>query len=111
MKEADIRKQVKALSEFYRDVLIYALVNGLLFFIWLVFNRTGEFWPKYIILIWGIMLIFKAYRKDLFPIFLQHLSFLTPEWEEKKVDELMENYYQQRKIHLTHKTRGKASKV
>lgn len=100
MKDADIRKRVKTLKALYMEAASYVGVNALFILIWLIFDRSETFWPKYVLLIWGILLVFKAYRKNLFPFFFSRISFLTPEWENKKVDELMGRRHHQRKIQL-----------
>ena len=88
-KEDEIRKKIKSLKRFYTDVINFAVVNTILIFIWLTFDKTGTFWPKYVLLIWGILLLFKAYRMGVIPLIFQRTSFLTHEWEEKKVRELL----------------------
>jgi hypothetical protein len=102
MKEYDVRQKVKALKSLYKDLSLYVAVNALFILIWAVFNRGETFWPKYILLIWGIALVVQAYRRGLLPLILYHLSFLTPEWEERKVEELVgrKGRSQQRKIRL-----------
>lgn len=100
IKEEDIRKQVKSLKRFYMDSFTFAIVNAFLILIWLVFDRSATFWPKYVMLVWGIALIFKAYRMGVLPLFSHHLAFLTPEWEEKKIKELSRTHQNQRKVQL-----------
>ena len=99
-KEEDIRKQVKSLKRFYMDSFTFAIVNVVLILLWFVVDRSAIFWPKYVIVIWGISLIFKAYRMGVLPLFFHHLSFLTPEWEEKKIKELTISHEDQRRVPL-----------
>ncbi len=101
-KEEQIRKKVRALRQFYRDLITFCVGNAAFILIWLTFENGGPFWPKYVLLVSGIALIFKAYRMNVFPLFLHHFSFLTPEWEEKKVQELLKKPELQQKIHLSH---------
>ena len=61
-REEEVRKKVKVLKRFYTDVIYFGVVTLILTLIWLTFDRTGSFWPKYVIVIWGIALIFKAFR-------------------------------------------------
>lgn len=105
MKEQEARKKVKALKGLYMDVLTYVFVNMILILLWLTFDRGGLFWPKYVIVIWGIVLGFKAYRKDVIPLVLHHISFLTPEWETKKIRELKGHHPVQRKVHLNRRVK------
>lgn len=100
IKEEDVRKQVKSLKRFYMDGFTFAIVNMALILVWLVMDRSATFWPKYVIVTWGLVLIFKAYRMGILPLFSQRLSFLTPEWEEKKIKELIGNHQEQRRVHL-----------
>lgn len=100
IKEEDIRKQVKSLKRFYMESFNFAIVNAALILVWLVNDRGATFWPKYVIVIWGIALIFKAYRMGILPLFFQQFSFLTTEWEEQKIKELTGNHQGQRRIYL-----------
>lgn len=100
IKEEEIRKQVKSLKRFYMDGFTFALVNALLILIWAIVDGGENFWPKYVIVIWGIALLFKAYQMGIFPLFFHHLSFMTPEWEEKKIKELTGDHQIQRRVRL-----------
>ncbi|MBA3813918.1 MAG: 2TM domain-containing protein [Alphaproteobacteria bacterium] len=100
-KENDVRKQVKLLKRFYMDSFTFAVVNVALIVVWLSIDRGVTFWPKYVIVIWGIALVFKAYRMGIIPLFLQNLSFLTPEWEEKKIKKLTGVHQEQRRVQLS----------
>jgi ABC-type iron transport system FetAB permease component len=100
IKEENIRKQVKSLKRFYMESFTFAIVNAVLILVWAVTDRDATFWPKYVILIWGIALIFKAYRMGVLPLFFHQLSFLTTEWEEQKVKELIGGAQEQRRIYL-----------
>lgn len=100
VSEEDIRKKVKSLKRFYMDSFTFAIVNVSLIFVWIIVDKSTIFWPKYVMLVWGLALAFKAYRMGLFPLFFYHLSFLTEEWEEQKIKELMGHDHLQRKIQL-----------
>ncbi len=100
MKEEEVRQRVKALRGFYMDIIWFVLGNALFIFIWLAFDRRGAFWPKYIFLVWGATLLVEAYRKGILDFFSSRISFLTPEWEEEKIDQLIGPRYDQRKIRL-----------
>lgn len=101
LAEEEIRTRVKRLKRFYMDLTVYTCVNGLLILIWLTLDRSSDFWPKYVIVVWGFALAFRAYQLDLMPFVFQYISFLNPEWEEKKIAELTgENGTFQRKILL-----------
>lgn len=89
LEEQEIRKKIKLLKRFYMDVINFIIVNFILILIWWTFDQTGTFWPKYVIVIWGIVLIFKAYRMGVTPLIFHRASFLNHDWEEKKVKEIM----------------------
>lgn len=89
LNEEEIRKKIKVLKRFYMDVTNFAIVNAILIVIWLTFDKTGTFWPKYVLLIWGILLVLKGYRMGVFPFIFPRSSFLNREWEERKVREIL----------------------
>ena len=100
MKEQEARKKVKALKGLYVEGISFAFVNIVLIIIWLMVDGGGPFWPKYVIVVWGIVLAFKAYNLSIIPLFFHHISFLTSEWEERKIEDIMEHRHAQRKVHL-----------
>lgn len=99
-KEDDVRKQVKSLKRFYMDGIVFAVVNSILILVWLTMDTGSIFWPKYVLLVWGIALLFKAYKLGGLTFFSHHLYFLTSEWEEKKIKELTRDHQDQRRIQL-----------
>ncbi|HUX78987.1 MAG TPA: 2TM domain-containing protein [Alphaproteobacteria bacterium] len=100
MKEEEVRKRVKALRGLYMDLIWFVLGNALFTLIWLSFDQSGAFWPKYIFLVWGVALAVDAYRKGILDLFSSHISFLSPEWEEEKIEQLLGPRQDQRKIRL-----------
>lgn len=106
LKEDEVRKKIKHLKQFYMDIINFLVVNIILTLIWFTFDKTGTFWPKYVILIWGILLVFKAYRMKLMYFIFPRSSFLTPDWEEKKVKEILRKEAMHRK-HTPHKKDNK----
>lgn len=100
MKEQEAREKVKGLRGFLGDIVRFLFVNALFIFIWFMFDSSGAFWPKYVLLVWGIGLVIQGYREGVLPLVLDYLSFLTPEWEEKKIEELIGRQHIQRKIRL-----------
>src|ERR1051326_3977447 len=99
LHENEIRKRVKALKRFYMDVINYIIVNVILSLIWFTFDKTGTYWPKYVILVWGLALIFKAYRTGAVSLILPSASFMSEDWEEKKAREIMRRREFHRKTH------------
>jgi len=89
LREEEIRKKVKILKKFYLDVIYFGIVNFILILIWLTFDRTGTFWPKYVIVVWGVALIFRAYRMGVIPFMFHRVAFLNQDWEDKKVREIV----------------------
>lgn len=100
IKEEEIRKKVKLLKRFYMDSFTFAIVNTFLILVWIVVDKSATFWPKYVMLVWGMALIFKAYRMGIIPLFFHRLSLLTAEWEEQKIKELTGHDQSQRKVQL-----------
>lgn len=100
MKEQEAREKVKGLRGFLGNMVRFFLVNALFIFIWFMFDSSGTFWPKYVLLVWGIGLVIQGYREGVLILVLDYLSFLTPEWEEKKIEELTDRQHIQRKIRL-----------
>ena len=107
LNEDEIRKRIKVLKQFYMDIINFVVVNIILALIWFTFDKTGTFWPKYVILIWGILLVFKAYRMRLLFFIFPHSSFLTHDWEEKKVREMLKKQSLTRKPAHQKKEEGK----
>jgi len=92
LEEEDIRKKVKALRRFYMDMANFAAVNVVLIVIWWTFDKTGTFWPKYVIVVWGILLVFRASRLGLIPFIFHRMPFFSDTWEERKVTEMMRRH-------------------
>jgi len=109
VNEEEVRKRIKRLKQFYMDIINFLVVNLILTLIWFTFDKTGAFWPKYVILIWGILLVFKAYRMRLMYFIFPRSSFLTPDWEEKKVREILRKEASHRK-HIHPKTETETEK-
>lgn len=93
--EHEIRLHVKVLKSFYEEFCFYALICLGLVLAWL-FQGGGQFWPIWMIAIWGVPLFLKASRigvisESFYNIFnnLRHmLPIFRPEWEEQKVEQL-----------------------
>lgn len=88
-KEEQIRKKVKRLQRFYMNVINYFVFNTIFTLTWYIFDHENVFWPKYVMFIWGLVLFFKAYKIGILPFVSEYTTFLTSEWEEKKIRELM----------------------
>lgn len=97
MREDDIRKKIKILKRFYMEIINFIVVNAALVIIWLTFDRTGTFWPKYVLFIWGVLLVFKAYRMRLFSLIFPHVTLFNHDWEEKKVREFLRKQHKQQR--------------
>ncbi|MBY0501282.1 MAG: 2TM domain-containing protein [Alphaproteobacteria bacterium] len=100
LSEEEVRKKVRALRRLYIDTTTFVVMNIALILIWLTFDSSSIFWPKYVILISAIALIFRAYRMNIFPLFCNRIPFLTKEWEDKKVKEMMGHHDVQKKVTL-----------
>src|SRR5690348_17270330 len=98
--EAEARQHVKNLKRFYMDGLVFITVNVLLILVWAITDTSDIFWPKYVLLVWGLSLLFKAYRFGVLSFVSHHLTLLASEWEERKIKELSQNHGDQRRIQL-----------
>ncbi len=82
-KYQEAKERVKEIKGFYGHLFSYIVVNGFLLFINLYFSpkHLWFFWPM---MGWGIGLLFHAFGVfDIFP-------FLGKDWEQKKIDEILE---------------------
>jgi len=83
-KYEEAKARVNELRDFYRNFLTYAGVNILLITINLVTN-PGTLWFYWVTIFWGIGIILHATK-----VFIFKDKFLGKEWEEKKINEMME---------------------
>lgn len=87
-KELEIRARVKALRNFYRDAIYYALMSLGVIIIW-AFSGGGYFWPIFVIVVFAISLIQKALDIGVFPKLSELLPFVDDKWEEQQVTSLL----------------------
>jgi len=84
MSEEEIReiatKRVRAKRGFYSHLIAYIIVNLMLVAIW-YFTGHGYFWPMWVMLFWGIGLIFNAVAA-----FSRH----DISWETKEIEKEVE---------------------
>jgi uncharacterized membrane protein len=84
MSEEEIReiatKRVRAKRGFYSHLTAYIIVNLMLVAIW-YFTGAGYFWPMWVMLFWGIGLIFNAVAA-----FSKH----DISWEMKEIEKEVE---------------------
>ncbi len=77
------KKRVHAVRAFYTHLMIYLIVNAILFLINL-FNRSGGWWFFWPLIGWGIGVIFQGFNT-----FFPHGIFGN-KWEEKKIREYLD---------------------
>jgi hypothetical protein len=53
-------QRIKRRRDFLWHLVTYAVINGLLVFVWAIGPRTS-FWPMWLLVFWGIGLAFHAY--------------------------------------------------
>jgi pilus assembly protein TadC len=84
------KKRVEDIKGFYSHLLVYIGVN---FFIFLInlFTSRGIWWFKWPLIGWGIGLLFHGLSVFVFP------TFLSKEWEDKKIKEIMEKEKNEKK--------------
>ena len=94
--EKDVHGYVRYLKNFYGELSVYILVITISLIVWLLMGG-GYFWPLWIILIWGIVLLLKASRLHVINPFLyegahklrEKLPFIRPQWQEEKIQEIL----------------------
>lgn len=94
----DVEKHVIALKNFYGELTFYIATIALCSLFWLFKDGVGaEFWPKWIVFMWGISLFIKASKLHIidFSIYKllnevrSKLPFLHKSWEAEKVNEII----------------------
>jgi hypothetical protein len=83
-KYEEAKKRVKALKGFYRNLFTYVAVNLLLIVINLI-TSPDSLWFYWVTIFWGIAIVLHASK-----VFILKGKFLGKEWEEKKINEMME---------------------
>jgi fatty acid desaturase len=78
-KYKQAKKRVKALKEFYTHLAIYLAVIALLFFI--DYSDRGNWWVHWPAMGWGVAVVIQGVSIGVF----------SPDWEEKKIKEIMES--------------------
>ena len=76
------RRRVKAMRDFYSHFSVYCIVNSALFL--MNYFQGGRWWFYWATIGWGIGVAAHAFAVFGFD------SFLGPDWEERKIRELME---------------------
>ena len=79
----EARKRVKAVKNFYSNLVTYLIVNLFLAILNLI-TSPGHWWFIWVVLGWGIGIAFQAYN-----VFGKNALFGS-EWEERKIKEYME---------------------
>lgn len=83
-KYEKVKKRVQELKGFYSHLISFLFINAVLLAINLV-TDPGDLWFRWVTIFWGIGLLIHAIN-----IFVMKGQFLGPDWEEKKIKELME---------------------
>jgi hypothetical protein len=90
--QAEVRRQVRAIRNFYVHAVVYATVMVMLVVINFASGDAwqGNWWVQWGAMPWGVVLLLHG-------IFaLQGNSMFGPEWEERKVEELLRQRERQR---------------
>jgi hypothetical protein len=77
------KKRVEEIKGFYTHAIVYILVNAFLIILNLM-TSPGQYWFQWPLLGWGIGLFFHGLSVFVFG------RFLGPEWEEKKIRQIMD---------------------
>ena len=89
MTDLEAKLYIAQVRTFYQDLMGYGVVNGALILIWLFSSHSWHFWPGWVLLGWGILLLKRAFDLRLIsPKKLDILPFLAADWEEKQLQKL-----------------------
>ena len=83
-KHEETKRRVKALRDFYKNLVTYIGVNVLLIVINLI-TSPGSLWFYWVTIFWGIGIVIHGAK-----VFLFKDKFLGKEWEERKIKEILE---------------------
>ena len=94
--EKDVQSHVKRLKNFYGELSVFVLVITVSLIVWLLCGG-GYFWPLWIVLIWGTVILLKASKLGIVMPSLyegahnlrEKLPFIRPQWEGEKTQEIM----------------------
>lgn len=94
--EKEVQSHVKKLKNFYGELSVFVLVITVSLIIWLLCGG-GYFWPLWIALIWGVVILLKASKLGIIMPSLyegahdlrEKLPFIRPQWEGEKTQEIM----------------------
>lgn len=89
-KYEQAKKRVKQLKAFYNHLLIYVIINALLFVINFVVS-PGSWWFYWVTIFWGIAVLWQGIG------ILSRNRFLGKDWEDKKIKEYMEKEEMEKK--------------
>ncbi|MDO8870968.1 MAG: 2TM domain-containing protein [Methanobacteriaceae archaeon] len=81
-KYEQAKKRVKQLKAFYNHLLIYVIINALLFVI-NFFVSPGTWWFYWVTIFWGIAVLWQGME------IVSRNRFLGKDWEDKKIKEYM----------------------
>ena len=77
------KKRVEDLKKFYSNLTSYVVINIILIIINLV-TSPGKLWFYWVTIFWGIAILLHASK-----VLVLKGRFLGEEWEEKKIQEIM----------------------
>ncbi|MDA3800070.1 MAG: 2TM domain-containing protein [Kiritimatiellae bacterium] len=83
-KYEDAKKRVKRLKAFYNSLITYIGVNILLIAVNLI-TSPDNLWFYWVTIFWGLALVINGAK-----LFMTKNEFLGTEWEEKKINEILE---------------------
>lgn len=86
-KEQSIRQHVKALKEFYTNLVVYGVISIASVILWL--SSGGVFWPIWVMVGFLIAALFQGVRLGVLPAVEHYFPFLKSDWEEQKIDALL----------------------
>ena len=83
-REILIRRRVHRLADFYRHAVVFVIINILIWIVVYFSSRWFAWFAFWTTVSWGVGLLIQGLAV------LPFWNFLSPEWEDRKVREMME---------------------
>lgn len=103
-KETEVRERVRELRVYYTNLVVYSGVSIGCILIWLL-NGAGAFWPIWPIMAFGIAAALQGARLGQLKALDDWFPFLSPEWEEAQVKNMLKSQDKKPKEKASGKTK------
>ncbi len=91
MTDLEAKVYIAQVRTFYEDLVYYTGLNLAFILIWLFFSASWSFWPGWVILGWGAVLLRRAFMLKLFSMskLTDWMPFFSQDWEERQLQKLI----------------------